>query len=94
MRVLIATSAGPTGAAQTVFDIIRKSALEGGLEVPQGIMWTHGPGCSNMAFDIIGPDDKAERFADAVTMALMPAKWGTTTDSLPDVDTCELEERA
>ena len=93
MRVLIATSSGPAGKAQTVFDIIRKSAQEGGLVIPPGIIWTTGPGCSNMAFDIIGPDDEAEKFANAVTMALMPAKWGTTTDSLPDKDTCELEEK-
>ena len=93
MRVLIATATGPKDdtAGETVFRLIRESAKEGGLEVPDGIIWTGGKGCSNLAFDIIGPDDKAGRFADAVTMALMPSKWCTTQDDLPEHDTCTLE---
>lgn len=95
MRILIATATGPKDetSAETIFGLIRQSALENGLEVPPGIIWTGGRGCSNMAFDVIGPDDKAERLANAITMALMPSKWCTTTDALPNVDTCELEVR-
>jgi len=89
MRILIATASKPvTQEKATGFNqIIRDSAKEGGLEIPQGIMWCEGPGCANLAFDLIGPDDEAERFANSLTMHLGIAKWGTTTDTLPDIDT-------
>lgn len=95
MRILIATATRPKDetSAEIIFGTIRQAAKENGLEVPPGIIWTGGRGCSNMAFDVIGPDDEAEKLANAITMALMPSKWCTTTDSLPDVDTCELEPR-
>ncbi len=93
MRILIATATGPKDetSARTIFGNMRESAKEGGLEIPDGIIWTGGKGCSNLAFDIIGPDDEAERFAIAVTMAFMPSKWCTTQDELPEHDTCTLE---
>ncbi len=89
MRILIATASKPTSQAKAdAFNaIIRDSAKEGGLKIPQGIMWCEGPGCANLAFDLLGPDDKTKRFADSLTMHLGIAKWGTTTDTLPEVDT-------
>lgn len=89
MRILIATASKPTTQekANAFNDIIRDSAKEGNLTIPQGIMWCEGPGCANLAFELIGDEEEAERFANSLTMHLGIAKWGTTTDSLPDVDT-------
>jgi len=86
MRVLIATGKKATNFPG-LCECIRESAKEGGLEIPQGIYMVPGPGCGNLAMDIIGPEDEAERFVNALTMALMPAKWSTTSDELPEVDT-------
>ncbi len=93
MRVLIATATGPKneGSFEQLTKQMRASAAEGNLTIPPGIWWTGGRGCSNLAFDVVGPDDEAERFANALTMAFMPSKWCTTSDSLPDVDTCDLD---
>ena len=95
MRILIATATGPKneGSFEELTRTLRECAKEGDLTIPQGIIWTGGRGCSNLAFDVIGPDDEAEKFANAVTMALMPSKWCTTSDALPIEDTCELEVR-
>lgn len=92
MRILIATATAPKNkdSAVTMFATIRECAKEGGLKIPPGIMWTGGRGCTNLAMDVMGPDDEVERFANAITMALMPSKWCTTTDALPEEDTCEV----
>ncbi len=93
MRILIATATGPKneGSFEQLAKQMRASASEGDLTIPPGIWWTGGRGCSNLAFDIVGPDDEAEKFATALTMALMPSKWGTTLDTLPSEDTCDLK---
>ncbi len=92
MRILIATATAPKteGHVEIFFRAIRTLAEEGELTIPPGIIWTGGKGCSNLAMDVIGPDDEVERFANALTMALMPSKWCTTSDALPNEDTCEV----
>lgn len=95
MKLLIATSAAPKD--QAGFDktcaIIRESLSEETphMHVTGGILWTPGPGCSNLALELEGgTTEEQERFAHMLTMALMPAKWTTTKDPIPEVDTCEL----
>ena len=88
MRILIATSAYPPNAPP-FFAAMREAAAAEGLFIP-AILFVRGPGCFNMAFDAIGSDEAAERFANMATMALMPAKWSTTSDKLPDVDTLDI----
>ena len=88
---LIATSGIPK--SQESFDSMcknfRGAAKEGGLEITSGIIWTDGFGCSNVAFEVTGDTTEAERLLDAITMALMPARWSNTADKCPDVDTWE-----
>jgi hypothetical protein len=92
MRVLIATATKPKAMDNftELCSLFRAAAVEGGLRIPEGILWTSGPGCTNLAFDVEGDEDVAERFIKAITMQLMPAKWTTTKDSLPEFDTCNV----
>lgn len=92
MKLLIATATKPLSAENytSMCGQIRKSAAEGSLEIPGGIYFTNGPGCNNLAMELIGDDAEAERFADALTMALMPSKWSTTADMIPDEDICDI----
>jgi len=90
MRILIATSCIPqAGKSEVLLNMFRDFAKEQNVSIPPGILWTHGPGCSNLAMDVIGEDEAAESFANRLTMALMPSKWATTSDALPEVDTVE-----
>jgi hypothetical protein len=70
--------------------MIRESASEGSLVIP-AFLWTGGPGCTNLAFEILGDETEAEHFANALTMALMPAKWATTSDPIPGWDSVDLK---
>ena len=92
MRVLIATAMRPLtpAHASNVFDIMREDASLNGLTIPPGIWWTQGPGCTNLAFELVGPDDAAEAYTYQLTMALMPAKCSTTADPLPATDTVDV----
>jgi hypothetical protein len=89
MRILIATGCVPKD-----FEVfcakLRTSAKTRSLQIPEGIIWTDGAGCSNLALDIVGDDEVCEKFADHLTMTLMPSKWCTTADALPKADTCTL----
>jgi len=89
MKVLIATSTIPKSEEnfKEICALIRRAAIEENLTVVEGILWTMGPGCTNLAFEIIGDEEMAETFAKSVTMALMPSKWTTTKDELPTTDT-------
>ncbi len=59
MRLLIATAQRPATEEKAFAfnECIRKSASEASLFIPQGILWTEGPGCANLAFDIEGGED-------------------------------------
>jgi len=93
MKILIATAKTP-GSAEgftTICNAIRGLAAEGGLAVKGGILWTNGPGCSNLALEITGGNTAAqEEFGMVLANALMPSKWCETTDFIPESDTCEL----
>lgn len=69
-----------------------RTAVEGfGGKVVSGIIVAPGPGCNNYAFRINASDlDVIEDIANKITMALMPARWATTGDTVPEVDTYEI----
>jgi len=92
MKILIATAMRPTSPdkARTVFQMIRESATLTSLVIPS-FYWTGGPGCTNLAFEVVGDDIEAEKFANELTMALMPAKWCLTSDPLPEWDSVDLK---
>lgn len=89
MKVLIATSKWPKSKENftQLCEILRAEATNSGLSIERGILWTAGPGCSNLAFKLTGDEDESERFANQITMAMMPSKWTTTGDELPEEDT-------
>ena len=91
MKLLIATATKPLSQDNftAMCGSIRESAKEGGLTIPDGIYMTPGLGCNNLAFELIGDDGEAERFADVLTMALMPSKWSTFVDPTPTEDLCD-----
>ena len=92
MKILIATALSPSTAdkARTLFQMIRESASEGSLVIP-AFYWTGGPGCTNLAFELVGDEKEAEAFANTLTMALMPARWCTTGDPIPSWDSVDLK---
>jgi hypothetical protein len=52
------------------------------------ILWTDGAGCSNLAMSVEGEEADFEMLANGLTMALMPSKWSTTGDTIPEGDNC------
>ncbi len=95
MKILIATSKQPPN--QLAFDEVCKGLRDyfkqDNLEIINGIIWTSGPGCSNLSFELAEsnkPIENIEKAVNCLTMNLMPAKWTTTNDPLPAVDTFEL----
>jgi hypothetical protein len=55
-----------------------------------GIRFVYGPGCINYGIRVTGEELNIERFANSITMALMPASWEFTNSSVPDGVTDEL----
>ena len=92
MKLLIATTSRPrdNGNFRDLCSKLREAALESNLKVTSGIFWTSGPGCYNVALEVNGNEEACEAYADALTMALMPAKWTTTPDPIPNTDTCDV----
>ncbi len=91
MRYLIATAARPKTLHQgyIMFDKIRDEAAVAGL-VAGPFYWTEGPRCSNLAFDLEGDESMCDTFVRQLTFALMPAKWGVTSDKIPSSDYIDL----
>jgi len=92
MKILIATACKPKNgiSVQTLFDQIVEAALLDFSCVVTKAIWCHGPGCTNLAFEIFGLKDDREKFANQLTMAFMPAKWSTTKDHIPEGFTDQL----
>lgn len=72
---LVAFAGRPKDSA-SFLDVIRTLSKNDGVDI-RGAILTTGPGCYNLAFLLEEPN---ERFAEALTMALMPAKYSHTTD--------------
>jgi hypothetical protein len=92
MKIIIATTKVPLTIEKfTSFCAsLRDAAHDRKLTINKGIIFTEGPGCANLAMELIGNNEDIEKFANGLTMALMPSKWGTTQDAMPEIDTCEL----
>jgi hypothetical protein len=71
---LIAFAGKP--ANKSFLDTLVQMAKNDGVDI-LGAIVTPGPGCHNLAI-LLNPPNEA--FVNALTMALMPAKWCTTTD--------------
>ena len=93
MKLLIGTATKPRDEMnfKELCSKLREAALQSNLRVVSGILWTDGPGCSNVALELEGNPEACESFAEALAMALMPAKWTTTEDEIPEDDRCDLD---
>lgn len=76
MKYLVAFAGRPK--PNFVAEVVRLAALDG-VEI-LGALVVPGPGCYNLAYEVEGEN---ERFANTLTMALMPAQWSTTADDVP-----------
>jgi hypothetical protein len=93
-NILIAAAVKPVSGMtfEDVYNTIRGEAKMFNCVVLGGI-WTYGPGCTNLGLKIHGDNESSiDSFGKALCMALMPAKWGDTSDSIEDGFICELEE--
>lgn len=75
MKYLVAFGGKP-GLA--FLDLLVGIAKDEGVTV-KGAVVKPGPGCYNLGLLLDQPNDK---FVNALTMALMPAKWRTTEDHI------------
>ena len=57
-----------------------------------GVIWDHGPGCTNLALNIEGSNSQVEKAVGSITLALQPAKWSECLDDIPDGYICRLFE--
>jgi len=73
MKYLVAFAGKPK---PTFLPAIVELSKNDGVEI-RGALLTEGPGCYNLGIELDGPN---EGFMNALTMALMPAKWCVTTD--------------
>jgi hypothetical protein len=91
MQYLIATAMKPLSRehCDNVFKIMRDSAADNGMKITK-ILWCAGPGCTNLAFEILGDEKECERFGFALNQHLQPAKWCETNDTIPDGFNCTL----
>lgn len=86
-----ATKPKPGYSWDTVFDEVRKGALQFNCVVMGGIV-THGPGCINMGLKVVGINEKnIDIFGKALCMAFMPAKWCDTPSEIKDGFIVELD---
>lgn len=72
-HILIASAKAPT---KDTFNEFACELVKWGQEIGfnvAGVMVTDGPACANIVVKGIG--DGFEKFANALTMALMPARW-------------------
>lgn len=60
-------------------DNLRSVATEEGVDI-KGAILMPGPGCWNLALLM----EENEPFIRMLTLALMPAKWATTNDLIPE----------
>jgi len=73
MKCLIAFAGKPM---PTFLDAIVNLSKKDGVDI-KGAILTYGPGCYNLAIEL---EEQNDRYAEALTMALMPAKYCTTED--------------
>ena len=83
MKILIATTMTPSDAAraQKIHNDIAAAVAAVGVRLV-GAMWVKGPGCNNFAIELEGTECECEELATVLTMAMMPARWTTTSDNI------------
>ena len=88
MKVLIATLKRPISRkhAEEMNTNLRGAAIENEVTITKGIIWSPGPGCANLGFELLGSEEAKERFAGWLTLALMPAKLTKALDDFPEED--------
>jgi len=92
-NILIAAAVKPVpgNSWQDLYDAICHGAIDFNCIVLGGIV-THGPGCINMGLKILGDNETSiDVFGKQLCLAMMPAKWGGTSDPIADGFICELE---
>jgi len=75
-KYLIAFSGKPN---DKFLDQLRIIAKDAGVDL-RGAIVRPGPGCYNMGLLM----ESNERFVNTLALALMPAKWSTTADDIPE----------
>ena len=93
-NILIAAAVKPIRGAsfEDVYNLIRAEAGAFNCTVMGGI-WTHGRGCTNLGLKIHGDNESSiDSFGHSLCLALMPAKWCDTPDTVEDGFICELED--
>lgn len=79
LDINIASATKPLNV-QGFFTSVQDFARNNGpCRVTAGVV-TAGPGCNNYGFRIEGPEKEAEKLANCLCMALMPAKWCEVQD--------------
>lgn len=81
VKACIATSKAPSKKTEAAFlEEIRGHAHDAGLRI-SAVLGMEGRGCYNLGLKVEGDKNKAERFVEALTMALGPiSKWSYTSD--------------
>jgi len=92
VKYLIATAMRPKSLkhCNKVFDIMRNVAAEHACIITKAL-WCEGPGCSNLAFEIIGDEVECEEFGFSLNHYMQPAKWSETTDKIASGFNCTLK---
>ena len=83
MKILIATTMTPETAdnARTIHNAIAAAVEDAGIKLV-GATWVKGPGCNNFGIALEGAEAACESLANYLTMAMMPARWTTTSDPI------------
>jgi hypothetical protein len=83
-NLLIATSKAPSRANFASFvEAVRDAGKDDNVSV--GPVALHdGPGCANLVLSVTGTEEDFERYANGLTMAMMPARWTTTEDTIEE----------
>lgn len=77
MRILIATTKVPLNSDEFVKCLHRHSKnFNVKVTAARGML---GPGCYNLGVAVEGLHDDAKEYANALTLALFPARWTETT---------------
>ena len=84
-HILIATSGHPKPGGSDKFfsDVVAAAAKDFSIIITRGY-YTHGPGCYNLALRCHGLEEDINAFGRQLCMAMMPSKWGSTEDEIPE----------
>lgn len=79
--ILIASTKAPDEQTWLEFrNEITRACTESYALTVHTICLMDGPGCANLAIEVTGTEENIEAAANALTMALFPARWTFATD--------------